>query len=100
MDIYCPKCGEPFDHDCLHEEAEARMHGAPAEGPVYQETYQQVKHEFYREGCGALKAFGAKCSPAPDTNAASLAAMVYELSGDDLDGAAADLEDAEMLGLL
>lgn len=28
MDLYCPRCGEPWDFDCLHEEAAAR-YGIP-----------------------------------------------------------------------
>lgn len=74
MDILCPKCGEPWDRDELHIESVS------------------VK-AFMREGCGV---FGVKCEP---SDRGTLAQAVYDVLGDDLDGAAAMFEDAEALGL-
>ena len=77
MDIYCRKCGEPWDTYSLHDEAEES--GRP---------YSAVKEDFMRNGCSAL--FGARCS---SNEARPEIAMAYELLGDDLDGAASILED-------
>ncbi len=88
MDIYCPKCGEPWDNDSLHEAAaelneEARSLG---ERPV---TYDTVARDFRDRGCLAL---GERCGK-PNPEIAKAAAAVYAFSGDDMDGAASDFED-------
>ena len=99
MDIPCPRCGESWDIGSLHDEAEARMHGAPAEGPVYRETYEAVRAEFRRQGCEALKSYGAHCTPGSDPERVAVAALLHEVLGDDIDGIAVEMEDAELLGL-
>lgn len=83
MDIYCPRCGEPLDMDELHD----------VEGM----TYRQASRDFRALGCEAV---GFRCSEHRNENAANIAAAIYSISGDDLDGAASDLADAEFLGLL
>ena len=40
MDIYCARCGEPWDIDSLHEEVNARQEFGEA-------TFAQVRDEFY-----------------------------------------------------
>lgn len=88
MDIRCPRCGEPWDFDTLHE--------AAAENDS---TYEKVAADFRRRGCVAL--FGDACSPDPNEpvnprtglKASEAAATLYDLLGDDMDGAAALLED-------
>lgn len=130
MDIYCPKCGEPWDMDCLHEEAQER-YGVPYyldqardldpfrpyrphvqqeknpayNGDAYGEHYKDVRRQFQTEGCGlALAALtGGKPCQRQDADAdrdrtfgltsSEAAAAAYEVLGDDLDGAAAMLED-------
>lgn len=88
MDIYCPTCTEPWDNDSLHEEASASGR-----------TYAAVAADFCRQGCKALgEAFG----PQPHCQASipdERVAAVYGLLGDDMDGAAAMLEDLRGQGL-
>lgn len=129
MDIYCPRCGEPFDMDSLHDEAAARygipyyLDGRDLDGfdtkhrqknpaydaDAYQHFYKAVRADFQTEGCGIALASaftnGQPCRKqerpadqgAPLTRSEA-AAAVYDLLGDDLDGAAAMLEDAELAG--
>ncbi len=87
MDIRCPCCGEPWDMDCLHEEVEHRG----AQDEEYEEVYNQVKSDFFKKGCKALTVYGPAqwCNGAPEDDIA----FIYDLMGDDLDGAAAFLED-------
>lgn len=115
MDLYCPKCGEPWDFDSLHDEAQSK-YGIPYyieddhyaslrsrdrnplwNADAYDVVYQKVKHEFQRIGCVAL---GAKCSePSTEVDRTfgltrqDAASALYDILGDDMDGAAAMLED-------
>lgn len=90
MDIYCIACGEPWDNDCLHDEAE-----------VSGRTYTDVARDFRVRGCSALRlAYGASCStPSTQTDRTfgltrqDAAGALYDILGDDMDGAAAMLED-------
>lgn len=82
MDIRCPKCGEPWDHDTLHEYAED-------DGVSYTEKMR----EFQRVGC---EAFHTSHSEVDETRAAA-AGVLYEILGDDMDGAAAMLEDFDLM---
>jgi hypothetical protein len=91
MDIYCPICSEPFDHDELHSVAE--------EGGS---TYAAVSADFRKRGCKAFEiAYGPQrqCVPG-DPGTSNLVAEVYGLLGDDMDGAASMLDDARAFGLL
>ena len=45
MDIHCRHCGEPWDHDELHD-----MEG---------HTYKQASVAFAKYGCGAFHTFGS-----------------------------------------
>ena len=88
MDIYCPKCAEPIELDYLHDIADD-------DGS----TFTEVLHAFQSDGCEAVH---AKCNPRAtdrDRARASGAALMYELLGDDIDGAAAMLEDFEHMGV-
>lgn len=89
MDIYCPKCREPWDNDCLHDEVDARR----ADGR--EADYDSVKRDFFANGCGALSAaYGSGCNP--DTVGGGRSVVLdelYGLFGHDLDGLMADLED-------
>ena len=76
MDIYCRNCGEPWDNDSIHEEAQ-----------IYGLSYAEVAKDFRRNGCSAL---GSRCST---NDADPTVALAYELMGDDMDGAASILED-------
>lgn len=95
MDIYCPTCAEPWDNDCIHDEVDARRDAGDTEA-----TYQTVMREFQRKGCKALATaygLGAEdCQAAQDDSSylrAALAGAAYDLLGDDMDGAAAELSD-------
>ena len=89
MDVYCPKCGEPWDTDCFHDEAAASA-----------TTYARVSAAFRLNGCRTLASYGARCSEpstATDTTFGltrqAAAAALYSVLGDDMDGAASELSD-------
>ena len=90
MDVYCSKCAEPWDNDCIHDEVDARHESGDKTA-----TYTKVMREFQRDGCKALAlAYGGGCDgDTGDSTRAALAGAAYELLGDDMDGAAAMLED-------
>lgn len=91
MDILCRTCGEPWDNDSLHD----RVTELREEGASNATNYGTVSADFRARGCRAL---GVNCTPGnvahPGVDA------IYELLGDDMDGAAAMLEDMAYLGLL
>lgn len=117
MDIICRVCGEPWEHDCLHDVAGADF--AKAEGMTYKEYmaiepdsrvreakyspfYKNVLHAFQSEGCKALESeYGPQnhCVPKESKRTAAASAM-YDLLGDDMDGAASMLADLDYLGEL
>lgn len=89
MDLKCPKCLEPWDFDTLHEYADDQKM-----------LYEDVAKKFRSKGCGvAFSAWGVRCEKSDSPNAA-IVYEIYDLLGDDLDGAAAMLEDAEFLDFL
>jgi len=126
MDVYCRICGEPWDMDTLHEEIDERIaKGFLAELPdhnnyrdsdqyrkyraVYDGYYQKVRSEFYRRGCGAMWAFrGVAEDESPswcvkrEEKLGTTMAMgaLIDLMGDDLDGIASMMDDAQVMGLL
>ena len=89
MDIRCPKCGEPWDIDSLHEEAD------------YQgRTFKEIRNEFVSKGCGSALGNAEWCDSHANSSAANIASLAFDLMGDDVDGVASMLEDAEQMGLL
>lgn len=117
MDLYCPVCGEPWDFDSLHDEAQER-YGIQYDSGLdfdrtpnpdyisedYHKIYEAVSVEFRSIGCKALKSFGSHehCTSKnadPETDRtfgltrSEAASAMYDILGDDLDGAAAMLED-------
>lgn len=88
MDIYCKRCGEPWEIDSLHEVADS-------EGT----TFSTVLRRFQAVGCTALSGeyFGAisRCETVTGTDTATIG-MVYDILGDDIDGAAAMFSDLRM----
>lgn len=83
-DVYCPICGEPTSLFYFHEVAEEQ--GV---------TFDQVRKNFFTDGC---KAFGPAswCVRTPETAGRAMASSVlHDLFGDDVDGIAAMLDDAE-----
>lgn len=87
MDIRCPKCGEPWDFDTLHDAAEEQ-----------ESTYDKVAADFRSRGCAAL-GWGSCSEPSEETDRhyglrpQDAASALYDLLGDDMDGAASMLED-------
>lgn len=95
MDIHCPKCGEPWDMNELHDETEARIDDGrlPKDAP-YEKNYNVVRQEFWSRGCPAL--YGSTCNEERDGDTALASAMLHDLLGDDTDGIAAMMEDFGM----
>lgn len=114
MDLYCPRCGEPWDTDSLHDRLDelhpsrpwrvpphlappdcARLarysrDGLVTDQPRYERDYlRPLAADFRRRGCPAL---GTSCTE-PDNDRALLARATYDALGDDMDAAAAMLDD-------
>ncbi len=97
-DVICPRCGEPWDMDCLHDEAGEHYgatYGEPGYvGADYQKVYQQVSADFRTRGCLALtEAFGPQTCVPVASHSTMVAQAMYELLGDDLDAASVMTED-------
>ncbi|MDD5095432.1 MAG: hypothetical protein PHV74_13795 [Dehalococcoidia bacterium] len=77
MDIYCTRCGEPWD-----------AYGA-------QQALDMTRQEYNRmmEGEGCPCCFGKPIEDQPFR--ARLAAELHAVLGDDIDGLAVEMEDAE-----
>ena len=86
MDIKCPICGEPWDMDELHELI-----------PDECEDYHKAVSLFRNKGC---EAFGCSHNKTPDKQSANLSSMLMDVLGDDVDGIASELDDAEYLGII
>lgn len=85
MDIYCPKrgCAEPVEMDYLHDVAEEN-----------DTTFTTVLHDFQRSGCEAI---GMSHSTGNDPSGrAEVMDAMFDLLGDDVDGAAAMMEDFDL----
>ncbi len=99
MDVRCPKCNEPWDNDELHETIAEDWYRAHSEadlptGDAYRPLYTAIVARFQQVGC---EVFGTSHA---DTEANPGVALIYELLGDDMDGAASLIEDAEAGGLM
>lgn len=93
MDIYCVRCGEPWDMDELHYRAEE-----------IDSTFARVRDEFYGLGCEAMGAarceredtltvvHGGGSQTARLSDGAAMSVLV-DLLGDDIDGIASMMED-------
>ncbi len=84
MDLYCTRCGEPWDNDTFHEVAEEQ-----------DKTYTEVMRDFQQRGCVAT-GWVRECAPSPSMRTAVMDAM-FDLLGDDVDGAAAMMADYEYI---
>ena len=65
--------------------------------PDGSDDYHKAVSLFRNKGC---EAFGVSHNDIPDTNAAEISGMLFDVLGDDVDGIAAELEDAECLGVI
>ena len=75
MDLLCPICAEPVDNDEVHSYAKE-----------IESTYRVVAADYRKRGC---KAIGMNHT----TNSSSAVAdarVVYDILGDDMDGAMAE----------
>lgn len=88
MDIYCVKCGEPWEIDYLHDVADELG-----------STFNAVRQGFSRRGCEALGASHGDMGQIGATRALYASAL-FDLMGDDIDGIASELDDAMALGFL
>jgi hypothetical protein len=88
MDIYCPRCGEPWDTDEFHYLAEEL-------GTTFNDTMTQ----FARKGCEVIPEQSHNPYAQLDHRRALVAAVAFEIMGDDVDGIVAMMDDAEALGL-
>lgn len=85
MDLYCQKCGEPWDTDSLWDFEE--------------DDYKGARKDFMRgKGCPACS-WGAK-APAKEPSEARATSFLMDIYGDDIDGVASELEEIEYLGIL
>jgi hypothetical protein len=84
MDIYCGKCGEPWDMDTFHDVA-------LDEGT----TWNRVAAKFRQIGCNALS--GTQCNPNGDVTRATVASALMDVLGDDMDGLAAMMADYDYM---
>lgn len=124
MDIYCPICSEPWDMDTLHDEiseriAEGKLDPLPDHDnynqsspqyrkyrEVYDGYYSTVRSEFYSKGCNALLTFMGRTEAdwcvrpdKPGMQRGDAMSALADLMGDDLDGIASMMEDAEYMGM-
>lgn len=87
QDIYCPRCGEPWEIDTFHDVAEEQSI-----------TFRQALDRFYTDGCAATGWTG-ECAVRTNGRTMAMGALA-ELMGDDVDGIAALMGDFEYLGML
>lgn len=82
MDLYCPRrgCGEPMDNDYLHD--------VVADG-LYPD-YTAALRAFQSKGCEAVE---MPHSIGNDPLRSEVMGAMFDLLGDDADGAAAMMED-------
>ena len=105
MDVYCPKCGEPWDVSCFHDARPYDM--TERAGKHFRERFawrlantddakatarfMAVKDAFFRFGCGEV--FCASPCERTDSLRAEVSRELSYVLGDDVDGIAAMLED-------
>jgi len=77
MDLYCPRCGEPWSIDFVQHEMNVS------------------ERSDFRAGQGCPSCKGREVERKPFR--AELAAALGDLLGDDIDGLAAEMEDAEYM---
>lgn len=100
MDIYCPRCGEPFEIDSLGDSVGETivLPGNPGGAEVRIDSVKKAADIFYKYGCGVLTN-GVACKRDKSMRT-EFSSALRDLLGDDIDGIASELEDAEYLGLI
>jgi hypothetical protein len=89
MDLYCGHCGEPTDNDTLHDEVDDGQYA----------NYAEAAAAFRSKGCEAVS-WLVHNPETMNSKRAAVADAMFDLLGDDLDGASAMMEDFEYLGML
>lgn len=117
MDIYCTRCGGAWDMDTLHDVIDERIKAGMYEplekpsvyyGPEYDAYakryavyYDEVRDDFYTRGCLSLTGWNVTCEKHDGSNTRALAmSVMVDFLGDDLDGIASMMDDAEFMGLI
>lgn len=96
MDIYCVRCGEPWDIDSIHEEVTYRQESGE------EVSFNGVRRDFSRRGCLALTAYGVSevdCRRDSGNARAMASSALMGILGDDIDGVASLMDDAHALGM-
>jgi hypothetical protein len=95
MDIYCPKCDEPWDTDELHyveDPTKVDADGYPAIMP-----YDEARKAFRAKGCEIFGTSHGELRTDDDDDSelspGQATAIAMDLLGDDLDGVASILDD-------
>lgn len=117
MDIYCTRCGSAWDMDTLHDVVDERVAAgifAPLDKPStyvgpeydayakeYAKRYDAVRDDFFTRGCLSLTGWKTDhCVPGKRGNMRStVMSAAIDFMGDDIDGIASMMEDAEMMGM-
>jgi hypothetical protein len=83
MDIFCTRCGEPWEVDTIHDYvSEVRE----LYGDAAPETFKSVYAAFVSGGCGAaFPEWKVSCEP-DRSGRASVFAGLADIMGDDVDG--------------
>lgn len=120
MDIRCPKCGEPWEMDSIHNAVEEKypkprpwmvpnndlpdgVYELKFDETIYNKYFAEVRKDFMLRGCVALGGSATWCKEAQEDfrsqGGSDIARAIYDIMGDDIDGVASAFEDAEALGL-
>lgn len=92
FDIPCPRCGEPWDNDSLHEIAERE--GEVYENVPYDAIFSRVQADFRRRGC---EIFDVSHNTHGNRQVAEATSMLMDIMPDDFDGVVAMLQDGGMV---
>jgi hypothetical protein len=86
VDIYCGKCGEPWEVDSLHTMVEDGLAA----------NFNSARKSFYAYGCGAFDSPQEPCTHAPVASKTKIHAYsaLQDLMGEDIDGLASLCDDA------
>lgn len=87
MDLICPVCAEPVDNDYFHDLVDDGTFS----------SYREAAAAFRRSGCEGI---GETHSENRNSYRADVSAAMFDLLGDDMDGAAAMMEDFEYFGMV
>lgn len=99
MDIRCPWCGEPWDHDSLHDMPAGSPFKTPYDRVANRNPgYERASAAFREYGCGFFDHAWdgkplARCKNARPSEAAELARIVYDAVGHDMDASASFLDE-------